>query len=82
MGVVSENAEACPVCGNQKAIGIDCLWCRLECDVDSMVASEIERRRSWVREWFGDRCDTFEAHCMICRVWADQDRFERLAIGK
>ena len=42
MGVASENTEDCAVCGKQKAIGFDCLWCH-ECPIcDRMVAELTE----------------------------------------
>jgi len=49
--------------------------------VDSMIEAEIQRRRDWITEWFGQRCDVFEPSCIVCRMWKNQDQFEKVAWG-
>lgn len=49
--------------------------------VDSMTEQEVHRRREWITEWFGERCEEFESTCVVCQMWKNQDQFERVAIG-
>ena len=46
--------------------------------VDGVIRGEIADRRLWLTEWYGERCPDFYETCIICRVWRNQDDFEKL----
>lgn len=50
--------------------------------IDAMVAAEIQRRREWIAEWYGQPCEDFEESCIICQLWKLQAEFERAVEGK
>lgn len=49
--------------------------------IDNMIEAEIRRRREWITDWFGERCDVFEPSCIVCQLWINQDQFEQMARG-
>lgn len=49
--------------------------------IDCMLETEMKNRREWIAEWFGPRCEVFEPSCIVCRLWKNQDQFERAARG-
>ena len=49
-----------------------------EAGMKAVFNSDMQRRREFVRVWFGDRCSDFESTCIVCRMWANQDAFEKM----
>lgn len=51
-----------------------------ELDFDEILALEIQRRRDFLSEFYGDRCEDFEPGCLCCKIWKDQDEWESLVL--
>ena len=45
--------------------------------VRAMMTSEAVHRREWIELWFGARCPYYDSSCIVCKMWRNQDEFER-----
>ena len=46
--------------------------------VSAMMQGESMRRREWLEQWFGPQCPDYDSSCIVCKMWRNQDQFEKL----
>ena len=44
----------------------------------AMIKGESMRRREWLEQWYGPRCPDYCSSCIVCKIWRNQDQFEKL----
>jgi len=45
-------------------------------NIEEVIEAEVKRRREWLTEHYGERCEEYEFSCILCDVWLNQDLFE------
>ena len=46
------------------------------------MASETDLIEEAIIEWWGERCDTYDADCPCCRAWEQLDNLQEADNGK
>ena len=46
--------------------------------MDKVLSTEVEFRRKWLQEYYGDKCLDYYEGCIVCRLWKNQEDFEAI----
>jgi hypothetical protein len=47
-------------------------------EFDEIMNREMVRRREFLQEHYGERCRSHDPRCCLCRVWKNQDEWEKI----